>query len=66
MQSNDFIQTPIDYDRQFNFIDYGQPRGWEKRARKLRERRWRKIAGRLARQDHYAYNKPRHHVVDFR
>lgn len=62
MRSKDYIETPIHTETSKSYIDsyLDQPHSWEKRARKLQERRWKRIAGRLSRNDEYRHYKPRH------
>ncbi|MGZ6005094.1 MAG: hypothetical protein ACXWLH_02990 [Candidatus Saccharimonadales bacterium] len=60
MQKSEFIITPINGEAYSHLIDEGQPQGWVKRARKLQERRWRKMAGRIAQRENSPHFRTRH------
>jgi len=48
MRTNVYIEIPPNTETSKNSINSNldMPHGWEKRARKLQERRWRKLANR--------------------
>ena len=54
MKSISFIATPVDTKDYGNYIEdvFEQDQSWQKRARKLRERRWRKLASKIAATEH--------------
>lgn len=50
MRSTRFIPTPVNTQEHSSFIEdiFERDQIWKNRARKLRERRWRKLANKLA------------------
>ena len=61
MKSIEFISTPIHPKKYDNFIEdvFDEDIGWQKRARKLRERRWRKLANKIAATErHRHFHRP--------
>lgn len=60
MKKNQFIETPINMGAYRHLGDFDHPHGWEKRARKLRDRRWRKLTAKMMRRDDSVHFRPRH------
>ncbi|HSX53446.1 MAG TPA: hypothetical protein VLF90_03720 [Patescibacteria group bacterium] len=58
MRSNRFIATPIRSEKHVNYMEdvFDDAHNWQKRARKLRDRRWRKLASRMAISESHSLN----------
>lgn len=64
MKKRVFIETPMNMGAYRHLGDFDHPGGWQKRARKLQERRWRKISGRLMRRDDSVHLRPKHQAFN--